>query len=111
MSHQCIADAFTPVEARYKVAVMKHVWGHLAPAKNKSYCGFIIFANSAYDGPVLIDSDFRGLEDSPWLWGAMMDFVHDYLTGCIVRDEFGRVYRFSGVFKNYEFKGSVAQCL
>ena len=102
-------DAFAPATECYKIAVRRNTWGHLAPVKNKSYRGFILFANSAYDGAVLLDSDFAGLEDSPWLYDAMIEFMHDYFTGCIVREEFGRIYRFDGVFRNYEFKGRVTQ--
>ena len=107
MSHQALADAFIPAEAAYKVAVQKHTWGHLAAIKNKTYRGFILFADSAYDGPVLLDSNFKGLDDSPWLYDAMIGFMHDYLTGRIVENQYGRVFRFDGTLRNYEFKGTV----
>lgn len=109
MSHQCIADAFAPATANYKAAVIRHVWGHLAANKNRAYRGFIIFANSAYDGPVLLDSEFNGLDDSPWLYDAMLGFMSDWLTGCVIREDFCRVFRFDGIVKNYEFKGTVTR--
>ncbi len=108
MSHHCFEEAFAPAEAAYKIEIQKLTWGHLAPAKNKTYRGFILFANSAYDGPVLLDSDFKGLKDSPWLYNAMIGFMCDYLTGRIVENKYGRVYRFDGALRNYEFKGTVA---
>jgi hypothetical protein len=107
MSHQCLADAFAPWEASYKSELQKYTWGHLAAIKNKTYRGFILFADSAYDGPVLLDSDFKGLDDSPWLYDAMIDFMRDCLTGRIVENKYGRVYRFDGTLRNYEFKGTV----
>jgi hypothetical protein len=105
MSHQCLADAFAPAEARYKAAVMGDTWGHLAPKRNKIYRGHLIFAvgcfGSDYLNPTAIECEFRGLDSSPWFFDAVCEFMQSLDT------EEGGVYRWDGTFRNYEFTGTV----
>lgn len=110
MSSQTMADAFAPIEARYREQVMRDTWGHLAPTKNRTYRGFIVFAIGCYGSdelnPTVLSIDFKGLDDSPWLFDELAEFLGKpqwntdrkrWKTGC--------VYRFDGAFKNYKFKG------
>jgi len=105
MSAQTIDDAFFPVDALYRAEVYKATWGHCAPQKNKSSDGFIVFALGCYEGgalnPTVLQCDLAGMDDSPWFYDAMIDFLQG-LGG-----EEGEVYHWSGVFRNYKFKGVV----
>jgi hypothetical protein len=105
MSHQNIADAFAPAEARYRAQVMAETWGHLAPKRNKIYRGHVTFAigcfGSDHLNPTCLSCEFEDLESSPWFFDALNDFLQSLET------EAGCVYRFDGTFRNYEFKGTV----
>lgn len=126
MSHQCLADAFAPWEAYYKNEVFKATWGHLAPKKNKSYTGHIVWALDLYDSgylnPKVLSCELEGLSDSPWFYEAMIDFLQDIhekmfssarktFWGPSHREEMtaGTVWRWDGTFHNYEFRGKVQQ--
>lgn len=99
MSAQTMRDAFAPIMARYRSEIMAATWGHLAPRQRKSYSGYVLFAVPEYDcgTPCIIQADFKGLNDSPWLYDVMWDFASK--TNVV------GVYRFEGTFQNYEFKG------
>jgi hypothetical protein len=103
MSSQTIADAFAPAIARYKAQVIESTWGHLAPKKNKSYSGWIVFSIAADGLYCLIDYDFKKLDGSPWFYDALQDFIGDNAK------ERGKVYRFDGTFCNYVFEGTIRQ--
>ncbi len=103
MSRQTFMDVFLPEEIAYKARVMGMTWGHLAPKKNKKYPGYILFTISAYGDIVPIRAEFKGLDDSPWFYEALQDFVYENAK------EDGKVYRFDGTFRNYEFKGTVTK--
>lgn len=101
MSHQNLAEAFQVWEAQYRADVIAATWGHLAPRERKTYSGYIVFAVPEYDSgnPCIVQADFKGLEDSPWLYDAMVSFAEQaHRAG---------VYRFDGTFRNYEFKGDI----
>lgn len=110
MSAQTIADAFAPWEAHYHALVMADTWGHLAPKKNKTYRGCIVFAVGIFGSdnlnPTALHCEFRSgkdeLDSSPWFFDAMADFLSD--LGC----DAGGVYRFDGTFRNYTFRGNVS---
>lgn len=104
-------DAFAPAEARYKSEVMAATWGHLAPRQRKTYRGYILFAIPAYDSgtPCIIEAEFKGLADSPWLYDAMWDFACSVERGD--EGEGAGVYRFDGTFRNYEFNGEIKRLL
>jgi hypothetical protein len=105
MSAQSMADAFAPAEARYRTAIMGQTWGHLAPRKNKTYQGYVVFALGCYDcgrlNPTPLCCVFRGLDDSPWFYAALIEFLQS------LKGEEGAVYRWRGTFRNYEFKGAI----
>lgn len=104
MSAQSMHDAWAPIEAHYRAEVFKATWGHLAPRKNKSYRGHIIFALGCFGddalNPTVLTCEI-GIEGSPWFFDAMVEFLAS------LKGEEGAVYRWDGTFRNYEFNGSV----
>ena len=72
MSSQTIADAFEPALMRYKTEVMKQTWGHLAPKRNRTYKGHMVFVvgcfGSDHLNPTAIECEFEGLDSSPWFF-------------------------------------------
>lgn len=93
-------------------------WGHLAPKKNKTYRGCVVYAMGCYDSgelnPTVIFCDFGDLEDSPWFYEAVSDFLDElsWKPGQKYppqegHGEVGSVYEWAGTFRNYEFHGSV----
>lgn len=101
-------DAFIPAEIEYRAQVMANTWGHLAPKKGKTYRGRIVYAvgcfGSDHLNPTAIVSEFEGLDESPWFFDALTEFIGEQ------GGEPGCVYECKGTFRNYEFKGSV-RCL
>lgn len=108
-------DAFAPVEAAHRAAVMADTWGHLAPRKNKTYRGRVVYAVGCYDScnPVILSTEFRALDgteldDSPWLYDALNELVMDLVSGSRT-EAAGLVFEWIGKFRNYEFTG-VTRC-
>lgn len=60
-------DAFAPAEEAYREAVMRDTWGHLAPEKNKSYPGRLVFSFGVYKSgdlnPTILVCDFGDAQD------------------------------------------------
>jgi hypothetical protein len=94
-------ETWRPIHQANYEAVQRGTWGHLAPKKNRTYPGSMLFARSAYGECSLIRADFKGLNDSPWLFQVMNDFAEENAK------EDGAIYRFIGHFRNYEFVGAV----
>lgn len=89
--------------------VMVDTWGHLAPKLDgrKRYEGQMIFLWSPYGDVVLFDANFKGLEDSPWLYNDMMDFVHSHVKE-------GKILKFIGTYQKfkdggYQFHGNIKE--
>ncbi len=107
MSAQSIHDAFAVAEEHYATLVMKDTWGHLAPKKNKTYKGRIVYAVGCFGSddlnPTPIVCEFDGLDGSPWFFDAINEFIQsqDNNPGC--------VYEFKGGFRNYHFTGTVSK--
>lgn len=99
---QSWAEMFAPIDAANRERVMQSTWGHLAPLKNTSYKGVILFTATAYNSGtiVLIDSEFDNLEDSPWLY----DFIHEHLNKLHNLDR-GAIYQLNCTFRNYRLYG------
>lgn len=100
---QTWAETFAPIQAKYRQDVFVNTRGHLAPQKNVSYKGKILFCVSGYGstGTSLIDSQFDNLEDSPWLYDAIYEFIDNWNgldNGCI--------YKINCTFRNYRFYGT-----
>lgn len=109
MSKWSFEQAIAPWLAKQKEEAMQATWGHLAPRKNKKYQGQIVFAVGCFgddeNNPTPIFCEFEDLESSPWFFESLQDFLQelDVKAGC--------VYRFSGVFRNYGFKGEISLLL
>ena len=54
---------------------MQETWGHLAPKKDRTYKGYMIYAHGVYGDIVLLDANFKNLSDSPWLFEAMRNYL------------------------------------
>lgn len=78
--------------ARRAAEVMQSTWGHLAPKAEQVYTGTIVWAHGAYGDLVAIAADFAGLDDSPWLY----EDIEDFLIG--QESTRGTVYRFEGTY-------------
>lgn len=98
-------DAFAPAENLYRQKVMEETWGHLAPKKNKTYKGRIVFATGIFGNdnlnPTALLCEFKGLDSSPWFYDCMAEFLSEN------HGEPGGVYLFEGNFKNYVFEGEI----
>ncbi len=98
-----MADAFASSEAHYRDQVLAATWGHLAPRRNKKYRGRLVYAVGCYGNdhlnPTVLSCEFAELEDSPWFYSVLTDFLHkqEFEVGC--------VYEFRGAFRNYRFEG------
>lgn len=100
---QSWAETFAPIAAKYREDVMQATWGHLAPMKNTSYKGVVLFTSTAYNSGriVLIDSNFENLDDSPWFY----DFLYEWLNKC-PNIERGGIYQVNCTFRNYRMYGT-----
>lgn len=102
-------EAFAPAEARYSAAVMGATWGHLAPEKNHTYHGYIVYAVGCFGNdplnPTPLACEFEDLDSSPWFFDALNDFIGDRRRN----NKEGCVYRFDGSFRNYVFRGRITK--
>ena len=98
--------------------VQAATWGHLAPVKDRTYRGRIVFAIGCYDSgdlnptPLLVE--LRGLDSSPWFYQALHEFLSDLTEDPPVKDprggrgaKDGCVFEWNGSFCNYEFVGTI----
>lgn len=96
----------------------RQLGGHLAPEKNKTYKGRVVYAVGCFGSdrlnPQVIVSEFGGLDSSPWFYSALHDFVDELSWKPGKRypkekghGEEGCVYEWKGTFRNYVFKGEV----
>jgi hypothetical protein len=80
---------------------------HLAPKKNRTYRGKVIWALGCFGSdnlnPMPLVCEFDGLCSSPWFYDALIDFLHEHST------EEGTLWRFDGIFRNYKMKGTIRQ--
>jgi hypothetical protein len=99
-------DVYGPRKA---MAAREDTWGHLAPRYDHAYEGYILFATSPYAslGWTVIEDDFPGLENSPWQYEAMVDFLND------LADELGEgaLYLWRGTFEFFDPKKDGPQYL
>jgi hypothetical protein len=100
---QSWAETFAPIEARDRQRVLSDTWGYLAPEKNTTYKGQILFCKSEYkSGSIsLISSKFDGLDSSPWFYDSIYEYLNslDYL-------EYGEVYKIDATLRNYRWWGN-----
>lgn len=97
------ASVLAEVEAQNRAVVRVETFGHLAPRKGEIYQGHIVFAVPEFDSgnPCIVSAEFEGLNDSPWLYEAMIEFAE--------RKTKAGVYRFDGTVRNYKFKGTITR--
>lgn len=107
-----MAEAWAPMEARNREIVMGNTWGHLAPKKNKTYRGRVVYAVGCFGSddlnPTAIVSEWGRLDSSPWFYDALAEFLSDAppelrKAGC--------VYEWTGTFRNYAFDGQCRELL
>lgn len=99
---QTMANVFAPIDAYNREVISQNTWGHLAPIKNKTYKGTILFSKSEYcSGSItLIATKFQELDSSPWFY----DSVYDYLRSLPLQE--GTVYTLAATFRNYRWWGT-----
>lgn len=109
--------AFAPAEAKYKQEVLADTWGHLAPLRNKTYRGHVVFAVGCFGSddlnPTIIECELESrdgvsLDSSPWFYDSVTDFVGEFVG---IDDsgeaKTGGVYRWEGTFRNYKWTGKL----
>lgn len=98
-------QVYAPVEQYNYNVVIQNTWGHLAPNKNTTYRGEILFCKSAYRSGsiILIDTKCDELDDSPWIYEA----YHEYLNSIDNGLEYGTVYKLSFTMRNFRFWGKI----
>lgn len=99
---QSWAETFAPIESHNRQVVLANTWGHLAPKKNTTYKGQILFCKSEYDSGsiTLIATKFNSLDSSPWFYDAVYDYLNSLETL-----EYGQVYKIDATFRNYRWWG------
>lgn len=99
-----LADAFAVVDAHNRALVAAQTWGHLAPKPREPYHGSMLLAHPAYGdlGVVLIDAEFPGLPDSPWLYDDMVEYLDGERLPPTVE---GGIYRWEGIYMKYKNGG------
>ena len=92
-----IVDAYG--ERKYQ-EVMQDTWGHLAPEPGTKYEGYLTFAHSDYSsqGSIIIEARFEGLDDSPWFFQDLNDYIADKTKD----EKGGAVFRFDGTYKRFK---------
>ena len=80
-----------------KEQIYAETWGHLAPKKNITYKGKILFSKSYFysRNNSIIDFEFNKLESSPWLFARLERFIQDSEL------EKGFAYKANITFRNY----------
>jgi len=89
-----MAEIFAVSDRAYKARVMASTWGHLAPEQQKVYKGTILFTCGDYGDITPIKCEFKDLEDSPWFFDDMSDFIYEKS-----KDRQGKVLKFIGTYK------------
>lgn len=92
---------FAPIEAHNREALLQNTWRHMAPVKNTTYRGHILFCKSEFNSGsiTLIATKFEGLDSSPWFYDAIHEFLHEFDL------EEGTVYTLQATFRNYRWWG------
>ena len=86
---------------------LKETWGHLAPVKNRTYEGRIVYAIGCYNGvlnPTPLSCVLGKLGSSPWFYEAIHGWLSD-LPEAYRQD--ACVYEWTGTFRNYRFDGKI----
>ena len=100
MSKSGMAEAMMTWEAAERERVYAETWGHLAPAKGRTYPATIVFCKTTYGDYSLIQDN---LPNSPWMYSALQDFIADNAG------DDGEILKFVGTFRNYKFTGKITK--
>jgi len=94
-------------ELAQKEELQYATFGHLAPRKNKTYKGHIVWAlgclGDDHLNPTILDFKLGSLSSSPWFFNSASDFLST------ISSESGTVWRWEGTFRNYKFIGKFQQ--
>jgi hypothetical protein len=98
-----IPKAFAVIEARDRAEMIHRTFGHLEPATDSSHTGTILFVNGEYGDAVIVESEFKSLNDggSPLFHEVCTDYVNEKTNEGKACEKVG-VYRFTGIFKVYK---------
>ncbi len=104
-----LASAFEEHEAVYREVALRDTWGHLSPQPQHKYSGHILFSHTSYGYFVVINDEFEELDNSPWYYDDLHDFINKWLAK---NGKAGNIYRFDGTYvkfknENYRFSGKV----
>lgn len=121
-----LAHVFAQIDYERRVEMRIMTWGHLAPKKNKTYRGRIVYAVGCFGSdnlnPTVIESDFGDLSSSPWFYDAIQELIgggdapktkknpfstydgSSYMLGGLINKQ-GCVYEWTGTMRNYQFTG------
>lgn len=97
MSKATFEDAIAPWEMRQRDEQMSATWGHLHPEDQREYTGYLLFCLGDYGNQTIIRSRFGGLDDSPWFFEDMNEFVSQQLSES--KAESGSIWRWTGTYK------------
>lgn len=101
--------AMAPAIQAQKDAINEDTWGHLAPARNARYSGWVEWSLSEFGDMQVHAFQMRSktkgnLESSPWLFNFLQNIQLDHLGESGLP---AGVYRFEGYFTNYKLVGKI----
>ncbi|MDD4971942.1 MAG: hypothetical protein PHT07_21150 [Paludibacter sp.] len=112
MPHSGLQEAAYVALGEYTAIVQAMTWGHLAPKPKKAYSGWFLFTEAAYGGAIeIIESEFKDLPDSPWLYDDMADYAVKFVEQFFNTEiDSAGLYIFEGFYiksknGNYKFSG------
>jgi hypothetical protein len=98
---QSWGKVFAPIDAANKDAVLQNTWGHLAPQKNTTYRGKLLFCKSEYNsGSITLISSKMVIDSSPWFYDSVYEFLYSF-----DELEYGHVYQINATWRNYKWWG------
>lgn len=98
-----MASICATIEADAKCRVMHETFGHLAVEPgSKPFPGSFLFIYGEYGDFPCIESNFPGVEDSPWFFDAMNEYIWGKIKDKGPASEKGRVYRFTGTYRMFK---------
>lgn len=98
---------FAPAERAYKRGITHETFGHLRPASETVYTGWILFTHTCCGDITIIDYDFldpdgKELRCSPWIHEHITEFIGNKVLpprAIKARLPAGKIYRFVGTYR------------
>lgn len=98
-----MASVCAQIEADGRNRVRHETFGHLAVEPGCApYPGTVLFIHGAYGDLSCVESEFPGVQDNPWFYGALQEYIWSRVKGDGVASEAGRVYRFTGTYRMFK---------